>query len=84
MTGVDIRTVQELLGHRDIKTTIRYSHLSNKSLRDAVDKLDSAGYNANADRTIEIIKRLVCRRVLKNMVAPVAQLDRAADYGSAG
>jgi len=51
MTGVDIRTVQELLEHRDIKATMRYSHLSNKSLRDAVDKLDSAGYNAHTDCT---------------------------------
>jgi integrase len=51
MSGVDIRTVQELLGHKDIKMTMRYSHLSNKSLRDAVDKLNSTGYNQSKDRT---------------------------------
>ena len=28
MGGVDIRTVQELLGHKDIRMTMRYSHLA--------------------------------------------------------
>lgn len=28
MAGVDIRTVQELAGHKSISMTVRYSHLS--------------------------------------------------------
>ncbi len=40
MRGVPIKAVQELLGHRDITTTMRYSHLSPESRRDAVALLD--------------------------------------------
>jgi integrase len=39
MQGVDIRTTQELLGHADIRMTLRYSHLSPSHLLDAVEKL---------------------------------------------
>jgi integrase len=40
MSGVDIKSVQELLGHKDIRMTIRYSHLSNAHLQEAVKRLD--------------------------------------------
>ena len=40
MAGVDIRTVQELLGHKTISMTVRYSHLAPKYTLAAVERLD--------------------------------------------
>ncbi len=39
MAGVDIRTVQELLGHKTIQMTLRYTHLSPDHKRAAVERL---------------------------------------------
>jgi len=38
MRGVDIRTVQELMGHSTILMTMRYAHLSPGHLRETVNK----------------------------------------------
>jgi integrase len=39
MAGADIRTVQELMGHKDIRVTMKYSHLADDHRRAAVEKL---------------------------------------------
>jgi site-specific recombinase XerD len=42
MAGVDLRTVQELLGHKVIAMTVRYAHLAPKHTLAAVEQLDKA------------------------------------------
>lgn len=42
MNGCDIRTVQQLMGHKDIKMTMRYSRLSRSHLQEAVERLDTS------------------------------------------
>lgn len=41
MSGEDIRTIAEILGHSDIRMTCKYAHLSPKHVQDAVGKLDA-------------------------------------------
>jgi site-specific recombinase XerD len=42
MKGVDLRTVQELMGHRNIQMTCRYAHLAPEHKQAAVEKLFEA------------------------------------------
>jgi len=44
MAGADLPTIQKLLGHKTINMTLRYAHLSNVHLKDAVSMLDK-NYN---------------------------------------
>ncbi len=40
MKGVDLRTVQELAGHKTIAMTVRYAHLAPEHNQAAIEKLD--------------------------------------------
>jgi integrase len=44
MNGVNLKAVQELLGHADLTMTMRYAHLSQAHLQDAVAKINEIGY----------------------------------------
>jgi len=41
MQGIDLKTVQQVMGHKEIKTTMRYSHLSPEYVQEAMERLDS-------------------------------------------
>lgn len=43
MSGVDLRTVQRLLGHKNISTTMVYAHLTEDHLARGVEKLNWGG-----------------------------------------
>jgi site-specific recombinase XerD len=47
MAGVDIRTIAELLGHKTLAMTMRYTHLAPDYQRAAVERLE-----ATATRTV--------------------------------
>jgi site-specific recombinase XerC len=49
MAGVDLRTVQELMGHKSIQMTVRYAHLTPKHTLAAVELLTGAGSVTSTD-----------------------------------
>ena len=52
MRGVDLRTVQELMGHKSIVTTMRYAHLAPQHQADAVERLVRPTPGASTDTAI--------------------------------
>ena len=53
MKGAGLKAVQELLGHKNIKMTMRYSHLSEAFKKDAVELLNrnSPDYQSSSNLT---------------------------------
>lgn len=54
MQGIDLKTVQQVMGHKEIKTTMRYSHLSPEYVQQAMGRLDSVwtlfGHQRNSEK----------------------------------
>lgn len=54
--GVNLYTVQKLLGHSTISQTERYSHLAPSTLRDAVQVLERSIEDAEKSKPVEVTK----------------------------
>jgi integrase len=74
MAGVDLPTVKEILGHRDISMTMRYTHLSSDHKQTAVGKLEQFAAKVPASFTTPSADHPRARRqLIEKSHAPVAQ-----------
>jgi integrase len=53
MAGVDLKTIQELLGHQTFEMTLRYAHLSPHHKKVAIDILDSRWAKVPVDQATD-------------------------------
>jgi integrase len=84
MAGVDLRTVQELMGHKSLAMTLRYAHLSPAHQLDAVQRLN-AEPTATSTATCAVALAVVGDVDTQIPVASAEKngdgLDRTADLG---
>jgi hypothetical protein len=66
MGGVDIRTVQELMGHSTVTMTMRYAHLSPEHLKQAVNKGSLGCLAVQQSEDATVTKTVTCESQAKN------------------
>ena len=52
--GVDLRTVQEWLGHSDIQTTMRYAHYAKTQARRSFDEVEKIEEEQNREIELKV------------------------------
>jgi hypothetical protein len=86
MAGVNQNTMMELIGHKDPKMTLRYTHLSDEYKRQAVGRLPAIGdlespQNPPSEKEPKVLN--FSKWLILNY-AKVAELADALDLGSSG
>jgi integrase len=56
LSGVDLYTIKEILGHQSIALTERYSHLANRALQAAAQKMPDLTRKAAQDNVVDLRK----------------------------
>lgn len=57
MRGAPVRVIQELAGHRDLTTTLRYMHLAKGAKHAAIELLDQAREEGDDDATSDAVSK---------------------------
>ena len=66
--GIEITFIKEFFGHNDLKTTLRYTHVSNKSLQKIRNPFDNITFSSNIVKMLIKIYQHRFSKVDKRMV----------------